>query len=832
MKKNFLYLSFLLVLMSGYLFCADGTNDLSRKDIIKDPQILAEKITEQITKKMGNVESFRKNVISPMQGGQPLSSFNDEKQFNIDNINKEKQKHKRILDCYSSSEALKIAAKFSSSGDLQVSGIELDKCLMMSPAERKIRQGTGWQVSGICNNGFIQCDAGTWNRCHGYKWSYRNQRLYPEHVKGISLLSSCHCINNSCLGGRDRPRLEKTVSDLERGILSVLGWVYKGMDATFLPTGDLQVSGIELDRCLMMSPAKRKIRQGTSWQVSGVCNNGFIQCDAGTWNRCLGYRWSYGKRGFHADRVDWSELSSCYCINNSCLKGKKRPKLEPVLSVLGQGVISVFGQAYKGVSISKAKTGKDFISYTGKRCSPVSSKDEKLYSENMTDGELRSKGAKGASGNELAAKVKGIGVNQPVTERSCVVERSLVMDEKTIDDIIVFNYNHAPNQKGVRLLDGVGTVERCLDEENCLELFLGNPKDNEISDGLYQQDMVFTVKVPDRIISATLHKAVYDDHFQIQLNGEYVWSGPKPGCYNDGCLKSLWTDLNGWQNGSRELGRSFSENLSVDFTSSIKRKGDVTFRVRLAVGDKGEGYAMARIKVDGSCRLLDDEIRDGCGLLENNNKCVLVSEKVDSVPVFHRRGTLSPYGGDPAPPERSRRIDSKYRAEKCSITESRPWWRREKTYECKEEVAKYDFSKGLKRRAYVLGHSTEKKVKDRPWSDKKNKFDDENVYKISPPEDKGEKCINYCKVTRQRVRTDVNSSREVSSEAKKANNKNKSGFTIDTSYRPCQGKKADTCPIEDNSEKVKIPCKCIEEFGYSVAAMKIMEEAGKDTGCN
>jgi len=52
--------------------------------------------------------------------------------------------------------------------------------------------------------------------------------------------------------------------------------------------------------------------------VSGICANGFIKCDSGTWQHCEFYQLYFNGNNFYYQQTDNSNLVQCYCINNSC----------------------------------------------------------------------------------------------------------------------------------------------------------------------------------------------------------------------------------------------------------------------------------------------------------------------------------------------------------------------------------------------------------------------------------------------------------------------------------------------------------------------------------
>lgn len=56
-------------------------------------------------------------------------------------------------------------------------------------------------ISGVCNNGFISCDPGTWNNCQFYEWTINSSNdVGYTSVAGTQALGSCFCNNSSCGG--------------------------------------------------------------------------------------------------------------------------------------------------------------------------------------------------------------------------------------------------------------------------------------------------------------------------------------------------------------------------------------------------------------------------------------------------------------------------------------------------------------------------------------------------------------------------------------------------------------------------------------------------------
>src|SRR5574341_96476 len=105
--------------------------------------------------------------------------------------------------------------------------------------------------------------------------------------------------------------------------------------------------------------------------VSGICANGFVSCDAGTWNNCVNLKWTANSQG-HISMAFTSnqELGSCYCINNNCGSNIAIRQLSYILYSLGSGVIGALQQAVGAkYAISDGIVSGMTIHYTGQTTS-------------------------------------------------------------------------------------------------------------------------------------------------------------------------------------------------------------------------------------------------------------------------------------------------------------------------------------------------------------------------------------------------------------------------------------------------------------------------------
>ena len=73
--------------------------------------------------------------------------------------------------------------------------------------------------------------------------------------------------------------------------------------------------------------------------VSGLCANGVITCDPGTWTNCRTYQWTSNTSGQASLKpVSTTALGGCFCINNSCGANLVFGNTQTIMNVIGGGV--------------------------------------------------------------------------------------------------------------------------------------------------------------------------------------------------------------------------------------------------------------------------------------------------------------------------------------------------------------------------------------------------------------------------------------------------------------------------------------------------------------
>ncbi|MGA3282505.1 MAG: hypothetical protein ABSD50_16170 [Smithella sp.] len=98
--------------------------------------------------------------------------------------------------------------------------------------------------------------------------------------------------------------------------------------------------------------------------VSGICGNGVIQCNPGTWNNCIFWAWTANTQGqLSIQQTDYTQMGGCYCINNSCGNNIAWTNLPLVLKDLGGGATGAIMSTNPQYSITSTSISDTEIAY-------------------------------------------------------------------------------------------------------------------------------------------------------------------------------------------------------------------------------------------------------------------------------------------------------------------------------------------------------------------------------------------------------------------------------------------------------------------------------------
>lgn len=521
--------------------------------------------------------------------------------------------------------------------------------------------------------------------------------------------------------------------------------------------------------------------------VSGICANGVIACQPGTWNQCNYFRWEIdGGRTLKLTQVDMPALAGCYCINNSCGTNLAWSNMPSVLGDLGGGIIGALTTADPRIGVAQAVIDGPMIRYVGAQstaCTADPSLAQTGYRANPAA--LAGDAFAASTGNSVFQALAGspIGMGTAQQMRHCTIERQVTVVRAGADDVIS------------RTSGGYATIG----DGSSLDFYLGSPNDNSLAGGscrLFDFRMTLHVGDPDRIIDARLVQFFADDWAQIRIDGTLVGSGPSP-----------WTST-AFPPGNCELKRTFYAYPNLDLKPWLTR-GDHEIWLRVGVGDGGEGMAQVHVEVDDSCRTVE-QLVDQCGAISADPKCRVDSETVDGVQTF-RNGIST--GLHPLPQTRL------LGTEACPVSLTRDFFLKDRTYRCEIDsnaLPKPDTSRGT----YIIDHSTETMLADRARQGDGSFAESTRPFAL-PDRGSVAACEPICKTRAPSVNNAAAPAGVVGSQQNVPT-------AFDSFYHACSSD--NVCPTGPGEEIVSA-CGCLDDFPEAVVMMQTVRLAGADLVC-
>lgn len=521
--------------------------------------------------------------------------------------------------------------------------------------------------------------------------------------------------------------------------------------------------------------------------VSGICANGIISCQPGTWTQCRPFQWRTANGALSLAEVELRELTGCYCINNSCGANLAWGNMASVLKDLGGGVVGAITTADPRIGIAQAAIEGPVIRYTGAQttaCTSAPAVTATTYRSNPTAIQGDAFAASQASHvfQTLAGSPAGLGTAQQ--RRSCTVSREVTIKEVRQEDVIA------------RTSGGVATYS---DGSGNVDFVVGSPTVHSLKSsgcGLFDFRMTLNVGDPDRLRAVTLPFLSADDWAQVRIDGQLVAAGP-----------AIWSG-SGLPPGKCERDGTTSFTPGTDLRPYLT-KGSHEIALRIAVADRGNGYAQIHAEVDTSCQN-SERIVDLCAGYAQDAKCHLADENVDGVETF-RSGVAT--GLRPLAQTRL------FGAGTCTLQLARDFFQRTRTYLCQTDAsaqAQPDLSRG----AYIIDHSTEAVLADRITGAGGAVQTSTRAFAL-PDRGSVPACEAICK-TRAPV---VNTAAAPAGVVGESQN-DPAGW--DTFYHACDT--ANSCPMGPGEELVSA-CGCLDDFPEAVVMMQTVRLGGADLVC-
>jgi hypothetical protein len=548
------------------------------------------------------------------------------------------------------------------------------------------------------------------------------------------------------------------------------------------PGGDLGTVSIARDTDL---DGSIDTRANLPVPVSGICANGVIACDPGSWNACRYFRWDVDQaRALKLTQVAMPELAGCYCINNSCGTNLVWGNMPSVLRDLGGGMVGALTTADARYGVAEAVIDGPMIRYVGAQstaCTTNPSLPQTSY--RASPSAIASDAFVASSSNSLFQALKGsaIGTGTALQYRHCTIERRVTVLETGARDIIE------------RVAGGYATQA----DGTSLDFLMGSPDNDSLIGGscnLFDFRMTLHVADASRLTAARLVHWFADDWGQVRIDGTIVASGPTP-----------WNTM-GLPPGKCEKRATYQQFPDLDLKPYLTN-GDHEIWLRAGVAGGGEAFAQIHAEIDTSCRTIE-QVVDQCASTDADPQCRIDSELVDGVQTF-----INSVATGLRPLVQTRVMGS----QSCPVELSRDFFLKDRTYRCQlASISPPDTSRG----AYIIDHSTESLLADRIRQPDGSVATSERPFAL-PDRGAVPACEAVCKTRAPRVNADAAPDGVVGT-------KQNDPTGYDSFYHACDG--TNRCPMAPGEELVS-GCGCLDDFPEAVVMMQTVRLAGADLVC-
>ncbi|ANI79201.1 hypothetical protein [Sphingobium sp. EP60837] len=520
--------------------------------------------------------------------------------------------------------------------------------------------------------------------------------------------------------------------------------------------------------------------------VSGVCANGVIACNPGTWEGCRYYGWAVdGSLNINLAQTQMTSLSGCYCLNNSCGSNLAAGNMSEVLKDLGGGVIGALTTADPRIGVAQASIDGPLIRYTGAQTTSCTSNPQVSatgYRANPTaiQGDAYSASQESSIFQALSSSAAGTGKTQQI--RSCTIEREISVKSWDFDDILTV--------KG-----SIARVTSC--GTDCRRYEIRGAGTCGSMPPIY--NATFEPAAPKRIVSARIVEMGADDWVQARVNGQIVgYAGKRP-----------WLGEPLPSGDCRISDDPWVNRNAIDITDRL-RAGPTVVGARVRGGGGGNwGYVTLEVKVDTRCETTE-RLVDLCAGYGADPACTLRDETVDDVVTF-RNGVNTGL----TPLSQTRMIGTGA----CAMTVNRDFFLRSRRYACMIDTGSAA-SPDLSRAAYIIDHSTETVLRDKIGTADGGSVETSRPFSL-PAQDAVAACEPICKTRKARTNSDAALAGVVGELQNAAQ-----GW--DSYYHVCT---PDTvCPAGDGEEIVSA-CGCLDDFPEAVTMMQTVRLAGADLVC-
>ena len=530
--------------------------------------------------------------------------------------------------------------------------------------------------------------------------------------------------------------------------------------------------------------------------VSGVCANGFISCNAGSWSNCMYYTWGAAADGRVTEvPASITDLGGCYCINSSCGSNLVWVNSAIVLKDIGGGIVNAVHTSSTQFTITNVATDITSISYYGQVTTRTSNAAATVSA---------------FASSPAVSTLSGYYSNWP---QLTAARDSAAISQSTDPSSLYYQISNsgaarnAQGKKSVCTIDRVGRVDTSVTSFN---------------------DSGSSALCTDHLVYLRVHKV---DDLTYQL--EYLDTGPGgPGAAHNNCGSPggdgwhLLTTVTVSSPDPAKLGQLMTATFNMNNMSgagcnsaSASVDGVINgFDTSVQTGIVCPANGAQGVSFDWSYFFAFKEdaysegVEDNCTGLATNPDCRLQEEASDGVVTCQN---FTPTGLTPLP------TCKEFTGQVGTNRICRDWWRKQRTYVCGSQ--QYDFSDVATRFGQVVS-STSDNTANLTFQDPRLGPAGWTVASGSinlPQRDLVSDCEVACKTRIAKTDTQVTTTGNVTDMRVPAQ-------SYDIFYKTCIDT---TCPT-DPGEEIVIDCQCINEFAEAATIIQTLRLAGKDNICS
>ena len=530
--------------------------------------------------------------------------------------------------------------------------------------------------------------------------------------------------------------------------------------------------------------------------VSGVCADGFISCEEGTWNNCQPYKWVSDSDGkVSVTPVGITSLKGCYCINTSCGSSLVWTNRDIVLNSLGAGVVSAIQSTDASVTITNVTTSELSIYYYGQIVKKASTPSSNTGTSSTDALQTYYTDKTGASLTAANASYLATAAN-PDSSYYMIRYSQANKDQNSQLNTCTVERKGWLSSNVEASFSNTGTSGICVDHL----LFMMIEK---VNDTTYNLKLVGTGPGGLGQIGHNCGGAGWQTQHTISLPAE-------TGKYQAKLTKALYNIYNFSGGGCNSGGSASIDGITSGFNTAVMATAPCP-----APGAQAPSFNWSYL-FEFATDTYGEEVTNNCSSYESDSTCKLQAESVDSVTTVR---AFSKTGLNPIPSCKT------YTGVVQDMKICRPWWSQKRTYAC-TKASGFDLS-AMKNRfnsvvtssndgGTVLTYTDLRQQKDGSWVNAAGSI---NLNERDTYSD----CEKACQVRKTLVDTQVGVTGVMSL------NRTTSNSYVDL-YKVCTDG-GTTCPVGEN-ETIISNCACTNQFSKVSSIFQTLRLAGEDSICS